>query len=651
MSNYSGKVIESRYLLGEMIGKGGMANVYLAKDKINGQTVAVKILKQDFADNEELVRRFKNESKAIALLSHSGIIKVYDLCFSSEIKCIVMEYVNGITLKDYIENKKSLNFQEVCYFTKQILSAMSHAHSKGVVHRDLKPQNVLMTEQGVLKISDFGIARLAQSENRTISDKAIGTVGYVSPEQAKGEPSDARGDLYSIGVMMYEMCTGRLPFIGDSAVSVALKHVNEAPVAPTAINPQIPKGLEEIILKAMSKRPAERYQDAQEMENDIKKIMENPSAKFGYMVRSVNKTIEIVEDDEEEEMPIRKKDKSKGNEKTSEEKKKSTSIIPILTGITGAFVVMTIIFIGFMLYTYNPFEPVANVEVPNMIGMTYDDIKDDNAYSDFDIVVEESEYNAIYGEGVIYEQSPHSGIDVKVGSRIKVNVSLGQKMVAVPDIIGLEETQGYRMLVDNDLSYSKSTIFHDDIPIGGIISAEPGVGSEVLAGSEVHVVVSLGPENAFVEVPDLNNMTKEEAIALLDIMGLNIGGVTYVESDRDEDGTIIAQDPAPNTQAATGSYININVAGEAPETVSVTINVPMPATVNIMSNVSLMRDGAIIHAETFVPSEIGFWSPSVESTGIEQIYVLIDSKLYQIYEVNYLAGTSRLTEDNSSAFV
>ena len=319
---YIGKRLDGRYEIKELIGVGGMAYVYKAYDSIDDRTVAVKILKDEFLANEEFTRRFKNESKAIAILSHPNIVKVYDVSFGERLQYIVMEYIDGITLKEYIDQQKDIKWKEAVHFTVQILRALQHAHDKGIVHRDIKPQNIMLLADGTIKVTDFGIARFSRTDIRATSNqaKAIGSVHYISPEQARGEITDEKADIYSVGVMLYEMLTGRLPFEADNAVSVAIMQLQSEPKLPREINPQIPEGLEEITMKAMQKDPAKRYQSAAEMLYDIDEFKRNPSIHFEYKYfvdETPTRFVEAItrgkgESPEEEEAPEEEAVKKKG---------------------------------------------------------------------------------------------------------------------------------------------------------------------------------------------------------------------------------------------------------------------------------------------------------------------------------------------------
>lgn len=282
MDNYIGKRLDGRYEITELIGQGGMANVYKATDVLDNRIVAVKILKREFSESDEFLRRFRNESKAIAVLSHPNIVKIYDMGFSEKLQYIVMEYIDGITLKEYIDSERVLNWKDAVHFIIQILRALQHAHNRGIVHRDIKPQNIMLLTDGTIKVMDFGIAKFAREESMTATDQAIGTVHYISPEQARGDVTDEKSDIYSVGVMFYEMLTGQKPFDTDNPVSIAVMHIKNIPVRPRDINPNIPSGLEEIIMHAMEKDAENRYQTASDMIRDIEAFKQNNQIIFGY---------------------------------------------------------------------------------------------------------------------------------------------------------------------------------------------------------------------------------------------------------------------------------------------------------------------------------------------------------------------------------
>ena len=312
MDKFIGKRLDGRYEIRDIIGIGGMAVVYKAYDNIEDRIVAIKILKEEFSTNDEFLRRFKNESKAIAVLSHPNIVKVFDVSFGEIFQYIVMEYIDGITLKTFIENQGSLHWNEAINFTTQILRGLQHAHDKGIVHRDIKPQNIMVLPDGIIKVTDFGIARFARNEHKTITDKVIGSVHYISPEQAKGEPTDEKTDMYSVGVMLYEMLTGKLPFEADSAVSVAIMQLQTEAQLPTEINPSIPLGVEQITLRAMRKDASERYSSAAEMLRDLERIKKDPDLVFDnhvFIDNSPTRFIEKIDAEDSEDEVVTKNPK------------------------------------------------------------------------------------------------------------------------------------------------------------------------------------------------------------------------------------------------------------------------------------------------------------------------------------------------------
>ncbi len=498
MDNWIGKKLEGRYLINELIGIGGMANVYKATDVTDGKTVAVKILREEYYGNEEFMRRFKNESKAIAVLSHPNIIRVYDVCFSGKVQSIVEEFVDGITLKEYMEQQGQLSWKESVHFTVQILKALQHAHEHGIVHRDIKPQNVMLLRDGTIKITDFGIARFARSESRTITDRAIGSVHYISPEQAQGGHVDQRADIYSVGVMLYEMLTGRVPFDAENPVSVALKQIELEPPMPRTIRGDIPEPLEAITMHAMEKDPGDRYQSAAEMLQDFATFRRDPSVRFEYDYltngelenQRYHKAVDAVK--KNSGAPRRRsrgtsrrrgepEQRQGGREHEDEYSRGGVSVIGVLFIITAVFVLATAAFIAAMISFNNPLEKVPDVVVPNLVSMRYEEIREAPQYSDFKIVLGSTKYDESVERGLILSQKPKGGTKAKPGSSITVIVSNGQKVTQMPNLIGYEELTAYAELAALDLAYDSVQVNSDQekgtvvpaltsVPAGGSVA-------------------------------------------------------------------------------------------------------------------------------------------------------------------------------------
>lgn len=430
MDKMIGMRLKNRYEIQELIGVGGMANVYKALDTVEQRVVAVKVLREEFLSNEDFVRRFKNESKAIGELSHPNIVKVYDVITDESIQCIVMEYVDGITLKEYIEYKKILPWKEAVHFTIQILRALQHAHDHGIIHRDIKPQNIMLLADRTIKVMDFGIARFSRTESQTMTDKAIGSVHYISPEQARGDAIDDKADIYSVGVMLFEMLTGKLPFEADSPVSVAIKQIQSIPTRPREINKDIPVGIEEITLRAMQKDTSQRYQSAAEMLKDLEIFRHNPQIHFDYKYFvDENPTRQI-------DVPVDNKQSSKKvGSKTKQEEEEKSPIVPILTAVALAFVAVAVLFVIGMVIVNNPFVSVAEFEAPTLIGLKLEDVQNNPEYmSKFKIEQEKTDYSEEYEAGVIYEQNPKPGRKMKEGATIEVSVSIGKQSHTMPPL-------------------------------------------------------------------------------------------------------------------------------------------------------------------------------------------------------------------------
>ncbi len=658
MDNLIGKKLDGRYEVLQLVGVGGMANVYKARDVIDERLVAVKVLREEYASNEEFVRRFKNESKAIAALNHPNIVKVYDVSFSDKMQSIVMEYIDGITLKDYIDQQKIIRWKEAVHFTVQILRALQHAHDKGIVHRDIKPQNIMLLQDGTIKVMDFGIARFARSQIATITDKAIGSVHYISPEQARGEKTDEKTDLYSVGVMLFEMLTGQLPFTADSAVSVAIQQIQSKPKRPRELNPSIPEGLEQITMKAMQKDPARRYQSAAEMLRDIDAFKRDPSVAFAYKY--------LFAEEEEAQAAARRNRESDGKAESAKKRTKrkgkkeeldedvqivvKTPYLAMLGGISAAFVLVTCLFIFLMFYFNNPFVSVDEVKLPNFVGIQYESVLNSSKYSDFNIVVEETVYNDEYERGVICEQKPKYPKTVKKGAEVKIKVSSGSQKITIPDFSNQEATQVYAELKNMGLDYVESRINHPSIASGYVIRTDPTKGSEVKSGTVVTVYVSLGAQTVMKQVPDVTGIHIDDAKRILESNGFKVGTVELDEYSDEPYGTVLSQDPSEGNVAASGSFINLKVSQGDQVISRLTLVVPMPTSIDRDVTVSAFLDDMEIRRETINPKNTSSWRPSFSGEGIGRVKIYIDDELYMEYIVDFDEGIHEIDSDYSQTF-
>ncbi len=569
MDNFCGKRLDGRYEIREIIGVGGMAVVYKAYDNIDDRIVAIKILKEEYLSNEELKRRFKNESKAIAVLSHPNIVRVYNVSFGDRLQYIVMEYVDGITLKEYIEQQGIINWKEAVHFVGQILAALQHAHDKGIVHQDIKPQNIMLLQDGTIKVTDFGIARFSRSDVNTISDKAIGSVHYISPEQARGEMTDEKADIYSIGVVMYEMLTGKLPFQADSAVSVALMQVQQDPVRPRDIFPSIPLGLEQITMRAMQKSRQSRYRSAAEMLVDINEFKRNPSIKFNYTYfvdSEPTKYIRSASDSSIRES--RNLNKESQNEESSGINKSSAIMIGAIAGI----VVLAII-IGVVISLFNPKN---KIEVPNFNGMNYyEDIENNKKYEDFEFVTEFDE-DGNQENGTVIKQDPGEDTKVKVGSKITLTIVNNQDLKLIDkSIIGMAKADADEYLISHKLKPQYINEYSETVKPGNVIKTSPEAGTSVKAGTTVKVYIATDVKEE-VEVPKVIGYGKDEAEQLLIGYGLVLGTVTEVNSDQ-EAGIIVTQSAQEGDKVPAGSAIDVEISNGIPSNSTAELLVKLPA--------------------------------------------------------------------------
>ncbi len=605
MDNNIGKRLDGRYELLELIGVGGMADIYRARDIQEDRIVAVKILKTEFAGSDEFLRRFRNESKAIALLSHPNIVKIYDVGFTEKVQFIVMEYVDGITLTDYIEQQGVLKWRDALHFTVQVLKALQHAHDRGIVHRDVKSSNIMLLRDGTIKVMDFGIARFNRENNKTVSEKTIGSVHYISPEQARGDITDERSDIYSVGVALYEMLTGKKPFDGDTPVAIALKHMQTAPKRPTEINETIPEGMEQIVLKAMQKDPSARYQTAGEMINDLEEFKKNPGIVFDYKYNSTDGTAKFVdrpnpvaekeyqrrrkavqEDEELDDESYYDDDDDYYDDDDDEYAERRSPLIPILFAVGAAFVIATVFLVLKLVVdafdTPNESSYVDNgivvtngeFAMPNLIGLSWEEAvtlyAGDGSPLKLDPVQEWSE---VTPNEIFYQEQPE-GRSVKVGTTVTVKVSKGIRLIEIQDFTNRTDAAATQQLEKDGFSVSRAYDYDEDIPKGYVIKTNPPAHETAEQGSQVILTVSLGPKNNSMKMPKLTDMTIEEALELCNQYHL-IPTTKEVSSEM-EKGIVLTQSIEVGEYVDRNTEVELTVSsGEIPVVTS-TINLALP---------------------------------------------------------------------------
>lgn len=655
MDKYIGRKLDGRYDIQEIIGVGGMAVVYKAYDSIEDRTVAVKILKDEFLSNEEFRRRFKNESKAIAVLSHTNIVKVFDVSFSEELQYIVEEYIDGITLKEYIDQQKVLTWKETVHFTIQILKALAHAHEKGIVHRDIKPQNIMLLSDGTIKVTDFGIARFAHSETKTMTEKAIGSVHYISPEQARGDETDDKTDIYSVGVMMYEMLTGRLPFEADSAVSVAIMQMQTDPKKLTEINESIPEGLEDITLRAMQKEPAKRYQSAMEMLEDLEEFKQNPSIHFEYQYFVDDNPTKYVDSIDQ----VREAEPKK--EKAVKKKKKST-FIPTLLGISGAVIVVIalIVFVYLFVNGIFPFSSNAQAYPPNLKGLKYADVmaQANTKYKDFVIKKASDKTDTSIPAGVIISQAPTPDIRQKIHSTIYVVVSTGYPTATIPDVYNKDQNTATSTLAAAGFTNIKVSNQYDaNTAKGSVINTDPPRGTVAAVNTAITIYISNGAQPKVVTVPNVVGEDVNTARNTITTASLAVGNVTNVSSTQPK-GTVIWQSIS-GSQVTANTPIDLHVS-LGPVDVNLPVSLPNSSTVY---NVNVQVAGKLINNEnipftTYGGNGISISIPGGTYTGTQDVQIIISggdnyyqNKLYKEMQVNFDTGkVTRVINDNSKQF-
>ena len=543
---YVGMIFDGRYRIQRIIGLGGMAVVFEAEDLLMHRTVAVKMLKEGVGDDATSVKRFINESKAVSMLSHPNIVSIYDVSVREDLKYIVMEHIRGITLKNYMSRKGKLPVREAVSFTEQMLRALDHAHSKGIIHRDIKPQNIMLLKNGMIKVADFGIAKLPSAETVTVTDKAIGTVYYISPEQASGKPIDPRSDLYSVGVMLYEMVTGTLPFSADSPVSVALMQIHNTPRPPRALCPELPLGLQQIILRAMEKDPDRRYQSAREMLRHIVALKNNPDTIF-------NLSGAQKEEEEEDPMPMRKR-------------KEKATMLPIITGVLTAFLLVGAI-TGFYIMSRvikaQKADAAQTIKVENFVGQVYSEEMQASMPAEYHVTVE-YRYDEDSEPDTVLEQDPKPGeqrnvIAGKQYCELTLTLSRGAQSFALENYAILDARMVSLEMERLGLKSTVTEEYNDTVLEGYVIRTEPAAGETVTSGDMITLVVSKGQKVEYVSVPDFRGMARADALRLLYSTPLSLGKVTYVKSELEE-GSVVSQSRPVGTQVPSGAAVDFEVS-------------------------------------------------------------------------------------------
>ena len=650
MDQYIGKMLDNRYEILERIGTGGMAIVYKAKCHRLNRLVAIKILKSNLAQNEEFRRRFNAESQAVAQLSHPNIVSVYDVSRGGDMEYIVMELIDGITLKQYMEKRGQLNWRESLHFITQIMRGLSHAHSRGIIHRDIKPQNIMVLRDGSVKVADFGIACLADSA-QTLTQEALGSVHYISPEQARGDRPDARSDIYSSGVVLYEMLTGRLPFEGESAVSVAIQHLSSIPLAPREINPDIPEQLELICMKAMAPDLEHRYQSADAMIADLEAFRKNPEVEMKFdlsdlrpeendeptrTIRTMpSHTVTIPVHQPERNYPRRERDEDEEPRRTGSGKR------GVLVGaVTVAAVAVVIVLFKTILGSFAP-AVVDQYQVPDLYNMTIEEAENDPRIEGvFEIQKAGSEFSADVPEGHILRQDPKKG-ETRKGSQlvIQVWVSAGEETGEVPDLENKSEQDARILLEKLNKEYNlELTVeapeelkqFSEEITEGYVIKTEPAQGEILKKGDTVKLILSKGPDIKPVTVLPFVGMSIDSVLSQLESYKLtcDAADVEVVDSDK-PGGTIVWQSPASGETVPEWTTIKFRVsAGLASSALPITVDIPQNGKDIVKVEIYVGDEPNPQYSETVYEAD-GAVSTTLYGTGRKMVKVYFDGVLDQ----------------------
>lgn len=628
MDKYVGKRLDARYEVHELIGVGGMALVYKAYDVIEAKNVAIKILKDEYFGDKEFMRRFQNESKAISVLSHPNIVKVLNVSFGTNFQYMVMEFISGITLKEYMASNGKINWRDALKIIEQVLSALSHAHSMGVIHRDIKPQNIMISDDGSIKVMDFGIARFFNGKTQTMTNRTIGSVHYISPEQAKGFPSNVRSDIYSVGVMLYEMLTNKLPFEADNAVSVAIMQMQVNPQPLRKIDPLIPQALEEITLKAMQKDQENRYSSANDMLKDIYDFRNNNNIKFGYDSCFVDDSptrvlssgaMNPIKDDKEEE----------------KEKKKKTLFI--VGGITATLVIFSLAFMFITMFT--SFGNSKNVDVPNFIGMNISEIENNRSYK-FHFQIEKV-YDPLRPEGVVLDQNPLANSkQVKSNATIILKVNSSGVLTLVPLVSGLTESEAKLKLSNAGFDFETIMVEDSSVAQGKVVRTDPSGDTKAPAKSIIKIFVSKGADKSLVKIPNVIGKTFEDAKNELEALGLKVSSsVKYEKSDKPKN-TVILCSPLPGNSVKVDSSVDLTLSSGEKKEKTLELNVDLsgfPSTGGDLK-ITVYVNGERDDSKTTTVDSSYTLSKSFKfkgSQGTKEVRIKINDELYKVYKLDF----------------
>lgn len=664
-------VLNGRYEIIEEIGSGGMAQVYKARCNVLNRFVAIKVLKEEFTDDQDFIDKFKQESMSVAKLNHKNIVNVYDTGVDDNIYYIVMELVSGITLNELIEEKKRLDISEAVDIAIQICEALEHAHSNGVIHRDIKPHNILRDKNNHIKVADFGIARAVSNKTMTNNDNTFGSVNYFSPEQARGGYVDQKSDIYSFGVVLYEMLTGEVPFKGDTPISIALKHVNEKVMPPSFINTEVPSQLDEIVLKCTNKKQTLRYCSVSDILLDLKKISVVPNA------FNIDKNAKALDYEKEEalrkflngEKDIHDKNEDKKRLKTKKTKTRLKKIVEkedddiaqeaigknqkikyTAIAVLAAFVITAIVF-SIVLSFVKDYFTVKEVEVPYLIGVEESLAKETIENLGLKFEVKDRIHNSEYDKGEIINQNIKAGEKLKEGFPIEVIVSEGERLIEIPDLTKKYSNEAFILLNENGLQEGEVKYeFSDTIPWGLVISQQPTAGTAAKEGDKVSYVLSKGPEVEYAIMPSLLGKTQAEAENEILSKGFKVGEISYRESEEYEKDLVVHQSHPAETEVEIGTTVSLILSlgketqeesseepEEQPLSRSAMIRIELPddkESVILIVERLWEENRQVIYQQKHFKED----SPvtiTVEGFGIQKFEIYIDSEYQGVEEIDF----------------